>query len=167
MKTLELKHLVPYWPYNLKARSKKQNGDYYIGIVEEISISEQMILSYDFESTNGIWAKFEDTKLFLHPLSDLKTEANPPSAKTQCLFEWEGEIYDISDKFREIMDLIWKSQLNSNSSVCINKTELYDWCVNKTLTLPYYIIEKLFEWHFDVFGLIEQGLAIDINTLKN
>lgn len=26
-------------------------------------------------------------------------------------------------------------------------------------------VTKLFEWHFDVFGLIEKGLAIDINTL--
>lgn len=25
--------------------------------------------------------------------------------------------------------------------------------------------EYCFEWHFDVFGLIEKGLAIDINTL--
>ena len=25
----------------------------------------------------------------------------------------------------------------------------------------------LFEYHFDVFGLIEKGLAIDINTLNN
>jgi hypothetical protein len=28
-------------------------------------------------------------------------------------------------------------------------------------------VQKLFEWHFDVFGLISKGLAIDINTLKN
>jgi hypothetical protein len=28
------------------------------------------------------------------------------------------------------------------------------------------VVKKLHEWHFDVFGLIEQGLAIDINTLK-
>ena len=26
--------------------------------------------------------------------------------------------------------------------------------------------QKLFEWHFDVFGLIDAGLAIDINTLE-
>jgi hypothetical protein len=26
--------------------------------------------------------------------------------------------------------------------------------------------QKLFEWHFDVFGLIEKGLAVDINTLS-
>ena len=30
----------------------------------------------------------------------------------------------------------------------------------------YYQVEKLFEWHFDIFGLIEKNLAIDINTLK-
>ena len=33
-------------------------------------------------------------------------------------------------------------------------------------SLSYSVMEKLFEWHFDVFGLIEQGLAIDINTLE-
>lgn len=32
--------------------------------------------------------------------------------------------------------------------------------------LPYEIVEYLFEWHFDVFGLIEAKLAIDINTIK-
>jgi len=29
----------------------------------------------------------------------------------------------------------------------------------------YLLIQKLLEWHFDVFGLIPKGLAIDINTL--
>jgi hypothetical protein len=32
--------------------------------------------------------------------------------------------------------------------------------------MKYGILERLFEWHFDVFGLIEKGEAIDINTLK-
>jgi hypothetical protein len=27
------------------------------------------------------------------------------------------------------------------------------------------VIEKLHEWHFDIYGLIESDLAIDINTL--
>jgi hypothetical protein len=31
---------------------------------------------------------------------------------------------------------------------------------------PFWKIEKLFEWNFDVFGLIEKGRAIDINTLS-
>jgi hypothetical protein len=31
--------------------------------------------------------------------------------------------------------------------------------------ISYLIYEDLFELHFDVFGLIEKGLAIDINTI--
>ena len=31
----------------------------------------------------------------------------------------------------------------------------------------YELVQKLIEWHFDVFELIEKGLAIDINTLEN
>ena len=33
--------------------------------------------------------------------------------------------------------------------------------------LPYSIFEILLKNHFDVFGLIEKGLAIDINTIKS
>ena len=32
-------------------------------------------------------------------------------------------------------------------------------------SMPYAIVSKLLEWHFDIDGLIEKGLAIDINTL--
>jgi len=31
----------------------------------------------------------------------------------------------------------------------------------------YFLHELLFKWHFDVFGLIEKGLAIDINTIED
>ena len=33
--------------------------------------------------------------------------------------------------------------------------------------LPHGLVSVLYEYHFDVFGLIENGLAIDINTLNN
>lgn len=36
---------------------------------------------------------------------------------------------------------------------------------NSLLGLQYEEMQKLFAWHFDVFGLIEKGEAIDINTL--
>ena len=32
--------------------------------------------------------------------------------------------------------------------------------------LNYNQMQKLLEWHFDIFGLIDNGLAIDINTIK-
>jgi len=31
---------------------------------------------------------------------------------------------------------------------------------------PYHVVRKLLEWHFDIFGLIDAGLAVDVNTLK-
>ena len=33
--------------------------------------------------------------------------------------------------------------------------------------IHYDIIQELIERHFDIFGLIEKGLAIDINTLED
>lgn len=30
---------------------------------------------------------------------------------------------------------------------------------------PYFIIQKLIEWHFDVAGLIDEKEAVDVNTL--
>lgn len=31
--------------------------------------------------------------------------------------------------------------------------------------LPVLVVDKLLEWHFDIYGLIEKGLAIDINKI--
>lgn len=79
---------------------------------------------------------------------------------------------------RPLSDLTKQIEHNGNKFVAIEyfvdsenpylKDEIIE-----TLTLdkePYYInygyATKLIEWHFDLFGLIEKGLAIDINTLK-
>jgi hypothetical protein len=34
-------------------------------------------------------------------------------------------------------------------------------------SIKFGVIERLLEWHFDIFGLIENDLAIDINTLDD
>ena len=38
---------------------------------------------------------------------------------------------------------------------------------NQSIPFDYQEMCKLLEWHFDIFGLIEKGLAIDINTLND
>lgn len=43
--------------------------------------------------------------------------------------------------------------------------ELDDFIQSIPNSLNYNQMQKLFEWHFDIFGLIENGLAIDINTI--
>lgn len=39
--------------------------------------------------------------------------------------------------------------------------------VSNVAKWSYRVIEKLYEWHFDIHGLIEKGLAIEINTIDN
>lgn len=51
------------------------------------------------------------------------------------------------------------------SEKCRMQQELFG--LQNTIDLKVVDYFKLLEWHFDVFGLIEKDLAIDINTLKD
>lgn len=44
----------------------------------------------------------------------------------------------------------------------LNKVEF-----TNLFTLPHTVISRLYEFHFDVYGLLYNGLAIDINTITN
>jgi hypothetical protein len=95
---------------------------------------------YDNESDNGDEPHIEDIKPILRPLSDLTKE-----------IEVNGEKFIPQQEINHL-DFDW----------LISSKEPYE-LVMKT---NYEDIVKLFEWHFDVFGLIEKNLAIDINTLE-
>ena len=137
---LEIKHLAPYLPYKLKIRC----GEISHPILTcadtnefEISVKEVFI--------NSAY------KPILRPLSDLTKEIKIDSIKfipAEILFSVENnELQDFRD-FGEIPEY-WKDALKI-------KQKFYD----------YYQVEFLLEWHFDIFGLIKKGLAVDINTLK-
>ena len=81
-----------------------------------------------------------DFKLILRPLSDLG------QGKKHLLYLRRLENNDM---------LLWALKTE------VNFLEYY----NEELT--YSVMQYLTENHFDVFGLIDAGLAIDINTLKN
>lgn len=76
-------------------------------------------------------------KPILHPLSDLTKE-----------IKVNGE------KFVPIDRLTNMARINYEMGLLT---------IDKDMTLKDYF--KLLEWHFDIYGLIENGLAIDINTL--
>lgn len=122
---LELKHLVPYLPYEL-------NMYYEEPIANEPS---EWVLA----------AKYIDVvierqnKPILRPLSDLTKE-----------IEVNGKKFIPVDEILKWCKLYWDENRNISP--------LRDW--------RYKDIQKILEWHFDVFGLIPAGLAIDINALK-
>ena len=84
----------------------------------------------------------EGLKPILRPLSDLTTN-----------IVVNGEMFIPSDRIINKFDGSFDPFTASN----------YRYFDGRDLTLHTWL--ALFEWHFDVFGLIEKGLAIDINTL--
>jgi hypothetical protein len=136
---IELKHIAPYLPYGLKmmeTHSKK------IGQVSDIFTlgydEDDIKICVDGSGDEHIWM----FKPILHPLSDLINED-----------------YDIRK------DLLIYTPLNLDNDIeFIIETEDYSQEVD--LFEGYEIMQKLFKNHFDVFRLIDKGLAIDINTLN-
>tara|TARA_R110000772_G_C13017270_1_gene410128 strand:- start:55 stop:450 length:396 start_codon:yes stop_codon:yes gene_type:complete len=83
--------------------------------------------------------ELNEVKPILRPLSDLTKEIKHDGDKfTPCT-----DYYYLKDELEELSTL---------DSSYIRYTR-------------YNVVKVLFELHFDVFGLIEKGLAIDINTL--
>jgi len=139
MDKLELKHLAPYLPYGLKVK--------IWGKIKTMTIFS----SFD-ENEIGISSVIVDSmKPILHPLSDLTKEIEHNREKFVPI-----EIINRINSRWSINAGIFNERVSKNLNII--HTEPIG-------SLPYWICQKLFEWHFDVGGLIEKGLAIDMNTL--
>lgn len=147
MMKLELKHLAPYIPYDLKI----QDGIGDIRSINTLDLSPRVI-------ENGVTEYCSYIRPILRPMSDVKfifqklVDGMPfgPDYKSGLFFE-EKKISKNTDLF------IIKSTVCNE--LVLNKRE--------PLTCPYLAIAILIENHFDVFGLIEKGLAIDINMIES
>lgn len=94
---------------------------------------------------------------------------------TWTLTRFNIEQFSDDDKpiLRHLSDLTKEEEkeIHSKCPNLPNYQEFHkEWINEKGLDLSETIIEYaameiLFEWHFDVFGLIDKGLAIDINTI--
>lgn len=96
-------------------------------------------------------SSLEYIKLILRPLSDLTKE-----------IEINGERF-------VPMNIFWLECGGGLSNMAEEsfKQQYYDNIVYTPIdSLAHGTVKNLIKWHFDVFGLIDKGLAIDINTLK-
>jgi len=165
---LELKHLAPYLPYRLKYYPSKESDlfhDLYADHTPYSSWNYKLALEekdeYALKISNSYLTQkepffsYEDGELFLGQfnsslgfdvddvyLSEVKPILRPLSNLTRKELELEG--------------------FDSHIDYLTYENQGVDW----TLKAPYIMLEYLFTKHYDVFGLIEKGLAIDINTLN-
>jgi len=161
---LELKHLAPYFPHGLKVRHIDLEEN-----TEEIDSIETLGFEcVTFISEADFYFENSDVQIkpILRPLSDLTKEIEVnrekfvPIVKLFCL-EWDESPHAITKENFYIKEggvFITCSHSGTAMDTSIN--------IRTILSNNYWKIEKLFEWHFDVFGLIEKELAIDINTLN-
>ena len=116
---LELKHLAPYLPYDLKATENGKNTGLVVGLYNKHNLIE---VEYEFGNKRS---EIDLFKPVLKPIED-----------------FENEVESSFDFIK-----------NPKSGV------------NSQIFYPYDFAEYCFKNHYDVFGLIEKGLAVDINTL--
>ena len=137
---LELKHLSCYLPYELKLSQPVLNRGFRTRLMTSKNIIDTI------ERQNYI-------KPILRPLSDLFEVINHNGKefkpldfiKDQC-----EEDYFIDTEFE---------------SYILDRRGNLDYLIHAMNYLPYGLLNKFIEWHFDVFGLIPKGLAINKNTL--
>jgi hypothetical protein len=136
---LQLKHLAPYLPYGLKITF--DNDEHKHDLVG-LELNALKIISpfgdYGF-------AYYELSKPILRNLSDLTKE-----------IEVNGEKFIPKNRLRDL--IMVRGNYSNYDSTWINDN------IDIQL-LPYWMIEKLLEWHFDIYELIGNNLAIDINKI--
>ena len=142
---LEIKHLAPYLPYGLKLQYVVREKVEKTGVLQSIS-------HRDFEthptrvSIEGLYNE-EHIWMFkpiLRPLSDLNNEIVINGEKHQMWLLINGQ----------------KALENGE----IENMNGYQYSI---LELSYNKIQTILKFHFDIFNLIGQGLAVDTNTINH
>lgn len=166
MDNLTIEHLSAYFPYGLKAEMMDYKSDYVGKKYDEIIGVHQWDKNGQYWSVltvGGSKPNIDRIKPLLRPLSDLIKE-----------IDHKGEKFVPIDELRKMSDVPYSESFRFEDDGFKFTTEVmhseygthqwidYDFNSNN----QYEMYSRLFEWHFDVFGLIDKGLAIDINILK-
>jgi hypothetical protein len=133
---LEVKYLAPYLPYGLRGITERNT-------IFELDIYSNMGPKIEKRDISGFLNN--NIRPILRSLSDLDS-----LLKTN--FEMLGSgLHD-----EEMVNLFCYENIGTDEN-------LADLDITK---LPYECVEYMFRNHYDVFGLIEKGLAVDINKVN-
>ncbi|NDV77881.1 hypothetical protein [Dysgonomonas sp. 511] len=192
MKELELKDIAGYLPYGLKVNSKDDND---IGTITGIDLSNIIKVKYreltfsetifdikpilrpmsDLYKPSLPDGKIPIVELFeMYETREFDTDKKYSVVFNAPIISCEWEVYDTIKKEEGVLRFLRKTS-NMGDLVCsfrydpeLRRFSMHDDTNRKPLGIAYQIdlFNYLFENHFDIYGLIEQGLAIDINTVK-
>lgn len=154
---LELKHIAPYLAHGLNILIE----DNWIETVSGLS-------GTSIDTTVGNNWEYSVTPLLL-PLSALTEPLEDgiiPAIKLSELLIEKGIKKDIAPTIPFSARIVTKP-----FGKMLKVTKCDEWYVMISFDNPerakHILIEKLIEWHFDIYGLIDSGLAIDKRTIKS
>lgn len=152
---LGLKHIAPYLPYGLKI---KRTLDGSVSELHSLNIGSRVL------TTMGGNIKYDHCKPILKPLYELTND----ELKEELFQYYQALGIDITlvqydsvndNTFDMTLSVTYKLMGDVFTDVLINR--------GSTSETPKHIFDWLCEQNLDVFGLIDEDLAIDINTLTN
>ena len=146
---LELKHLVGYLPYGLRFEGKRKDW-----VLFDSGIKTLCPIDLD-----GRW---EIIKPILRPLSDLTKEIEVNREKFIPI-DVIGEDVEFN-----LCNNDYVSDWDEKGGNFLNYIDEFIQRVYNNHHLdfmPFGFIQKLQEWHFDIYGLIENDLAISIHDV--
>ena len=158
MSKLELKHIAPYLPYVLEVL-----GPDNITILKVLEISFDGIISVGENAPK--YCNIKGVKPILRPINSITKEEARELINTifNCeeltSVEVNGDEVVIEGRFS--YDLMPIKLSIDGVWTYLEVDEM-----TGDLSTNYLVYEYLFKHHFDVFGLIEKGLAIDKNIIE-
>jgi len=150
MEKLKLRDLSVYLPYGLNGLDELKQRVKIIGFKNE---------TYFIESGNvNAYGDILSLVPILRPLSDITKNITINEITFIPIKKLNEHIGFYNSRFIDYDDGESKNTLHfSFFDVYFESLEF-----DKILEIQ----NKLLEWHFDIYGLIDKGLAIDINTIK-
>lgn len=150
---LELRELNIYLPFGIKCLVTKKS---YSHLSEEERIGELTQIETDSNVQNIVVTK-DNGEYLLTEIDSIKPILFPMTSFYSEILH-EGKTINPN---KWILEDSWMYRQTPEDLECLfNKTE-------RTTELPFWIVERLITLHFDVFGLIKDGYALDINNITN
>lgn len=152
MEKLTIEHLAPYLPYGLKLAVITKYG-YIMSSIHRLNHGEGI-------GTIKHILTSKKYKPILRPLSDLQSVINDKilineHTINKLIQDKHFVEYGVFSHYRKMLDI----ELDGDPSLQYDK--------NKSISL-YVVLDiynELLKGHYDIFELIDKGLAIDVNTL--
>jgi hypothetical protein len=177
MEKLELKHIAPYLPYRLKCTNSKesylQTGEDRTGILETLSVNDEecVIMGED----GYFLVSCDDIVPILRPIEDLSKEIKINGKKFTPIIELAKLFHTVKQptviKYDGIKDY-GDYGIKVNCYIgAIDERRYSEYSIRHDIDLilhnSFLEVSKLIEWHFDVFGLIDKGLAVSYSDVQS